>query len=194
MAGGRRLEVPGSEHSPTTPLQPAAGGQYTAEPGSSDAGEGEPDAEPQPAETSASCPDGSGASAGAAEPEHAGGVEPPGGATASAPSGKEGAAAAAGTSPGAGPAASRRPPAGEPAPVLGHGYAVWYIPGRPELAGVHLGGHRAWVFIESTLPDRRYGDSGARLRRAESQAEAIALYCQEARYQRVPREPLVILR
>ena len=47
MAGGRRLEVPGSEHSPTTPLQPAAGGQYTAEPGPSDAGEGEPDAEPQ---------------------------------------------------------------------------------------------------------------------------------------------------
>ena len=125
MAGGRRLEVPGSEHSPTTPLQPAAGGQYTAEPGSSDAGEGEPD--------------GFGASAGAAAPEPAGGVEPPGGATASAPSGKEGVAAAAGASPGAGPASSRRPPAGEPAPVFGHGYAVWYIPGRPELAGVHLG-------------------------------------------------------
>ena len=185
-AGPHGCETPGMQHSPAAPRQSAAGGPYTSESGPSGPGTGEPESEPHSAEDRADGADCSGASAAAAAPEPPGAVGGHSSSTASA-------SATAGASPGTRPAAPGMPSAGGPSPVFGHGYAVWHIPGRPELVGVHMGGHRAWQFIESTLPNRRYGASGARLRRAESQVQAIALYRGEARAHRVRLEPAVSL-
>ena len=73
-AGPHGCEMPGMQHSPAAPLQSAAGGPYTSEPGPSGPGAGEPEAEPHSAEDRTDGADGSGASAAAAAPEPAGAV------------------------------------------------------------------------------------------------------------------------
>ena len=61
-----------------------------------------------------------------------------------------------------------------------HVYAVWSIPGHPECRGLHLGGARAWRFLVGLLPGGRYSyASGCRLRRYETEADAIVGYIAE---------------
>ena len=73
-------------------------------------------------------------------------------------------------------------------------YAVWEIPGRPELAGVWSGPFPAvWHEIQSQLPGGVYGP-GCRLRRAPSLDAAVELYKQEAARHGVPDIPAIHLR
>ena len=60
-------------------------------------------------------------------------------------------------------------------------YAVWALPGHPELRGVHLGGPQAWLGLQALLPGRAYSfQSGTRLRAYPTPALAIIGYLQEA--------------
>ena len=60
-------------------------------------------------------------------------------------------------------------------------YAVWGIPGRPELSGVWSGPHgRTWEALQRLLPNGRYGQ-GCRLRGAASLEAAVTLFVEEYR-------------
>ena len=170
-----------SSSSTSNILQPAADGP--AEPDSSDPGEAEPDAEPQRAEMRGGscrlprrrrgiC----GRSCAGARLGESSIVEGPGGAAASA-------AAVPGTAPGAGPAASGRPFTREPA-IARDGPWAW-VRGLSRSgtcrAGRNLLGS-TWADAVPGSSFRRpaptvgtvwYGASGARWRRAVSQAQAI---------------------
>ena len=66
-------------------------------------------------------------------------------------------------------------------------YAVWVLPGHPELRGVHLGGAQAWLGLQDRLPGRSYSfQSGARLRAFPTPALAIIGYLQEAEARGAP--------
>lgn len=56
-------------------------------------------------------------------------------------------------------------------------YAVWALPGHPELRGVQLGGPQAWLGLLDLLPGRAYSfQSGTRLRAYPTPALAIIGY------------------
>lgn len=60
-------------------------------------------------------------------------------------------------------------------------YAVWVVPGRPDLRGVHLGGEAAWARLSRQLPGGRYvPGSGVHLRRYASTDSALVAYRLEA--------------
>ena len=66
-------------------------------------------------------------------------------------------------------------------------YAVWVLPGHPELRGVHLGGPQAWRGLQDRLPGRSYSSqTGTRLRAFPTAALAIIGYLQEAEAQGAP--------
>ena len=66
-------------------------------------------------------------------------------------------------------------------------YAVWALPGHPELRGVHLGGPQAWRGLQDRLPGRSYSSqTGTRLRAFPTAALAIIGYLQEAEAQGAP--------
>ena len=66
-------------------------------------------------------------------------------------------------------------------------YAVWSLPGHPELRGVHLGGAQAWRGIQDRLPGRAYSSqTGMRLRAYSTPALAIIGYLQEAEARGAP--------
>ena len=66
-------------------------------------------------------------------------------------------------------------------------YAVWALPGHPELRGVHLGGAQAWRGLQDRLPGRSYSSqSGTRLRAFPTPALAIIGYLQEAETRGAP--------
>ena len=68
-----------------------------------------------------------------------------------------------------------------------HAYAVWALPGHPELRGVHLGGPQAWLGLLDLLPGRAYSfQSGTRLRAYPTPALAIIGYLQEAETRGAP--------
>ena len=61
-------------------------------------------------------------------------------------------------------------------------YAVWVIPGHPELRGVHVGGTRAWQGILPALPGGFYSyRSGTRLRAYESRRWPSSATCRRSR-------------
>ena len=62
----------------------------------------------------------------------------------------------------------------------GHAYAVWAIPGAPELRGVHADGLEAWQFLLRHLGGGYSYRQGHRLRRFESESEAVRAYESEA--------------
>ena len=70
-------------------------------------------------------------------------------------------------------------------------YAVWNVPGRPEVSGVFTGSYpEVWHAVRLNLPNQRYTGSQARLHRAESEEEAIQMYLAEAwRHPRLPQTP-----
>ena len=62
-----------------------------------------------------------------------------------------------------------------------HAYAVWSVPGRPDLRGVHVGGDAAWRGLSAQLPGGRYvSGTGLRLRRYASTDAALIAYRLEA--------------
>ena len=66
-------------------------------------------------------------------------------------------------------------------------YAVWALPGHPELRGVHLGGLQAWLGLQDLLPGRAYSfQSGTRLRAYPTPALAIIGYLREAEIRGAP--------
>ena len=72
-------------------------------------------------------------------------------------------------------------------------YAVWVIPGHPELRGVHVVGTLAWQGLLPALPGGFYSyRSGTRLRAYESPALAVIGYLQEIEKHNAPA--LVIIR
>ena len=71
-------------------------------------------------------------------------------------------------------------------------YAVWHHPLRPALRGVHSGGGAAWAALRPMLPDGRYSyASGTRLRRFDSEGEALVAYHAEAAEHNAPQSPNV---
>jgi hypothetical protein len=60
-------------------------------------------------------------------------------------------------------------------------YAVWALPGHPELRGVHAGGALAWRGLTAYLPGGAYTyESGARLRGYATPGAAIDGFLREA--------------
>ena len=68
-------------------------------------------------------------------------------------------------------------------------YVVWAVPRAPGLVGIHrAAGIGGWKALEAQLPGSHYAGSGARLRRAESEAAALELYASESRKHGTPEE------
>jgi len=60
-------------------------------------------------------------------------------------------------------------------------YAVWALPGHPELRGVHAGGALAWHGLVALLPGNAYSfESGVRLRGYATPGAAVDGFLSEA--------------
>jgi len=107
--------------------------------------------------------------------------------------GGDGAAPAAAATPWVGAATAQPEPEAAPATEEEgpcRWYAVWKIPGRPELTGVYRCAEpNAWAKLEALLPGGWYIGSGARLRRGGSLEDVLEIYRQGAAQHRVALEP-----
>ncbi len=66
-------------------------------------------------------------------------------------------------------------------------YAVWLVPGRPDLRGVcEARGIDGWRALEALLPNGAYRDSGSRLHRFTTRELALEAYAQEAERNHCP--------
>ena len=74
--------------------------------------------------------------------------------------------------------------------IVEHAYAVWVIPGAPEMRGIWLGGSRAWSRLLKHLPHHRYCYSdGTRLVRVDNSEDALNTYAQEQLLHQAPENP-----
>ena len=74
-------------------------------------------------------------------------------------------------------------------------YAVWVNPAEASTAGIWIGGPRAWVDIENSLPGKRYCyKDGTRLKGLNSPTEAVEAYRSEADKHGAPLPPPVHVR
>ena len=71
-------------------------------------------------------------------------------------------------------------------------YAIWHVPGRPNLHGVVRATEpNAWKKVEEWLPDGRYANSGSKLQRFQSYEAAVQGYRRECKRWGVPWTPAV---